>query len=49
MSSVMSNWRERRQAARNRRAFNRAIEGATTPSMRNELVAIANSSVSSLR
>ena len=48
MSSVMSSWRERRQAARNRRAFIRAIEGASTPSMRNELVAIANRN-SSLR
>jgi hypothetical protein len=49
MSSVMSSWRERRQAARNRRAFNRAIEGAATPSMRNELVAIANRGSSSIR
>jgi len=49
MSSVMSSWRERRQAARNRRAINRAIEGATTPSMRNELVAIANRGASSIR
>jgi hypothetical protein len=49
MSSVMSSWRERRQAARNRRAFNRAIEGATTPSMRNELLAIANRGTSSIR
>lgn len=47
--STVSSWRQRRQAARNRRAFNRAIDNATTPSMRNELVAIANSSVDSLR
>jgi hypothetical protein len=47
--STVSSWRQRRQAARNRRAINRAIERATTPSMRNELVALANSGGSSLR
>jgi hypothetical protein len=47
--STVSSWRQRRQAARNRRAFNRAIDSATTPSMRNELVAIANSDVTTLR
>ena len=47
--STVSSWRQRRQAARNRRAMYRAIEHATTPSMRNELVAIANSDVHSLR
>ena len=47
--STVSSWRQRRQAARNRRAINRAIDGASTPAMRNELVAIANSDVHSLR
>jgi hypothetical protein len=47
--STVSSWRQRRQAVRNRRAFNRAIDNATTPSMRNELVAIANRSVDSIR
>lgn len=47
--STVSSWRQRRQAARNRRALIQAIDGATTPSMRNELVAIANSDVPSLR
>jgi hypothetical protein len=46
--STVSSWRQRRQAARNRRAMYRAIEHATTPSMRNELVALS-SGLNSLR
>ena len=42
MSTVMSSWRERRQAARNRRAIHRAIDSATTPAMRNELITLAS-------
>ena len=37
MSSVTSSWRQRRQAARNRRALDRAMAGANTPAMRDEL------------
>ena len=43
--STVSSWRQRRQAARNRRAMNLAIDTATTPSMRNELVAMSNVSL----
>ena len=44
MSSVTSSWRRRRQAARSRRALNSAIDGANTPAMRNELMALNGSS-----
>jgi len=40
MSSVTSSWRQRRQAARNRRALDRAMAGANTPAMRNELLTL---------
>jgi hypothetical protein len=42
MSSVMSSWRERRQAARTRRAIDRALERSSSPAMRNELLTLAN-------
>jgi hypothetical protein len=42
MSSVMSSWRERRQAARTRRAIDRALERSSSPTMRNELLTLAN-------
>jgi hypothetical protein len=41
MSSVTSSWRERRQAARNRRALDRAMAGAHTPEMQHELQTLA--------
>ena len=41
MSSVTSTWRQRRQAARNRRALDRAVWGANTPAMRDELLTLA--------
>ena len=43
--STVSSWRQRRQAARNRRAMNQALDTATTPSMRNELVAMSSVSL----
>jgi hypothetical protein len=43
MSSVTSSWRERRQAARARRALAVAVAGANTPAMRNELLAMGTS------
>lgn len=49
MSSVTSSWRERRQAARTRRALDRALRVADSPAMRDELLALANSSPSLLR
>ena len=49
MSSVTSSWRERRQAARTRRALDRALRVTDSPAMRDELLAIANSSPSLLR
>ena len=43
MSSGMSNWRRRRQAARTRRAFDQALVAANTPAMRQELLTLASS------
>ncbi len=41
MSSVTSSWRERRQAARNRRALGQAMDRAHTPEMQHELQSLA--------
>ncbi|TDT31299.1 hypothetical protein ACF3NT_11605 [Naumannella halotolerans] len=41
MSSITTNLRARREAARARRALNRAINNAATPAMRDELLIIA--------
>lgn len=41
MSSVTSTWRQRRQAARNRRALDRALAGSNTPAMHHELATLA--------
>jgi hypothetical protein len=49
MSSVTSSWRERRLAARTRRALDRALSGSNRPAMRDELLAIANGSPSLFR
>jgi hypothetical protein len=49
MSSVTSSWRERRQAARTRRALGQALARANTPAMRDELLALAGSSPSVYR
>lgn len=43
MSSGMSNWRMRRQAARTRRAFDQAMDSANTPAMQQELLTLASS------
>jgi hypothetical protein len=43
MSSVTSSWRERRQAARTRRALDRALSRTSSPAMRDELLTLANS------
>jgi hypothetical protein len=43
MSSGMSAWRQRRMAARTRRAFDRALESANTPAMQHELQTLASS------
>jgi hypothetical protein len=43
MSSVTSSWRERRQAARTRRALAAAVAGTSSPAMRDELLTLANS------
>jgi hypothetical protein len=34
-------WRQRRQAARARRAFARAVDTASTPAMQHELMSLA--------
>ncbi|MGY1620319.1 hypothetical protein ACI797_26575 [Geodermatophilus sp. SYSU D00691] len=43
MSSVTSSWRERRQAARTRRALDSALARATGPAMVDELLTLASS------
>jgi hypothetical protein len=43
MSTVTSSWRQRRQAARTRRAIDRAVARSSSPAMRDELLTIANS------
>jgi hypothetical protein len=43
MSNGMAMWRQRRQVARARRAFVRAVDGASTPAMEHELLALATS------
>jgi hypothetical protein len=42
MNSVTSSWRQRRQAARTRRAIDRALARASSPAMRDELLTMAN-------
>ena len=44
MSSVTSSWRQRRQAARTRRALAQAVARSSSPAMRDDLLALANSS-----
>jgi hypothetical protein len=43
MSSGLSNWRQRRQVARTRRAFDAALSTANTPAMQHELLTLASS------
>jgi hypothetical protein len=43
MTSVTSRWQQRRQAARTQRALNRALARTSSPSMRDELLTLANS------
>jgi hypothetical protein len=42
MSNGMTVWRQRRQAARARRAFARAVDTASTPAMQHELLSMAS-------
>ncbi|MGY1635877.1 hypothetical protein ACI78V_04395 [Geodermatophilus sp. SYSU D00742] len=42
MNTVTSSWRQRRQAARTRRALERALARTSSPSMRDELLTMAN-------
>lgn len=44
MSTVTSSWRERRQAARSRRALALAVARSNTPAMRHELQTLTNNS-----
>jgi hypothetical protein len=44
MSSVTSSWRQRRRAARTRRALDLAVARSSSPSMRDDLLTLANSS-----
>ena len=43
MSTVTSSWKQRRQAARTRRAIDRALARSSSPAMRDELLTLANS------
>jgi hypothetical protein len=43
MSSVTTRWQQRRQAARTRRAIDRAVARSGSPAMRDELLTLANS------
>jgi hypothetical protein len=49
MSSVTSSWRRRRQAARTRRAIDRALARTSSPTMRDELLTMANGGGSTSR
>ena len=40
---ITRRWRDHRRMVRDNQAMARAIEGATTPAMRSELIALANS------
>jgi hypothetical protein len=42
MNNVTSSWRQRRQVARTRRALERALARSSSPSMRDELLTMAN-------
>ena len=44
MSTVTSSWRQRRQAARTRRALDLAVARSSSPAMREDLLTLANSS-----
>jgi hypothetical protein len=44
MNTVTSSWRQRRQVARTRRALERALARSSSPSMRDELLTMANGS-----
>ncbi|SOC51709.1 hypothetical protein SAMN05660748_3820 [Blastococcus aggregatus] len=41
MNSVTSTWRQRRQAARTRRAIDAALARSSSPAMRDELLTMA--------
>ena len=43
MSSVTSTWRQRRMAARTRRALAAAMARSSSPALRDELLTLANS------
>ena len=43
MNSVTTSWRKRRQVARTRRALTKALSRNSSPAMRDELLAMANS------
>jgi hypothetical protein len=42
MNSVTSTWRQRRQAARTRRAIDAALARSSSPAMRDELLTMAS-------
>lgn len=42
MSTLTARWRQRRRVSRNQRAIADAVAGTSSPSMRDELLVIAN-------
>ena len=42
MNSMTASWRQRRQAARTRRAIDEALARSNTPAMRDELFTLAS-------
>ena len=42
MASMMSTWRQRHEAARTRRAINRALDRSASPGMEQELMVLAS-------
>ena len=44
MNSMTSSWRQRRQAARTRRAIDEALARSSSPAMQDELLTLASTS-----
>lgn len=49
MNSMTSSWRQRRQAARTRRAIDQALARSSSPAMRDELLTMASRNSYTLR
>jgi len=49
MSRLAESFRDRRRAARDRRAIERAISNAATPALRDELITVAQRQLTTIR